>query len=148
VLLRTLANAATACAVGLCVLGAHGLIGQGASPVPAGNDQPPAALHQPAGNVGASIPYAALGPVDGLPTALARGRTYTVNIPVWVASNGTSGVAYVQIGSTTCRHNVRPGATVRLTCAFTVRKAGSISVSVVVGLVDGASASQTYHHSA
>jgi hypothetical protein len=95
-----------------------------------------------------SIPYAALGPIDGLPTALALGRTYTVNIPVWVASNGTTGVAHVQIGDSSCRHAVRPDTTLRLTCAFTARKAGPISVSVVVRLVDGASASQTYHHTA
>lgn len=100
------------------------------------------------GNVSASIPYAALGPVDGLPIALVRGRTYTVNIPVWVASNATTGVASVQIGDSSCWHNVRPGTTVRLTCAFTVRKAGPITVSAVVHLANGAAASQTYHHTA
>jgi hypothetical protein len=116
--------------------------------MPAGDHQPPTAPHQLAGSVGASIPYAALGPIDGLPTALVRGRTYTANIPVWVASNGASGVASVQIGGTSCRHDVRPATTLHLTCAFTVRNAGPISVSAVVRLVDGVSVSRTYHHSA
>lgn len=147
-LLRTLANAAAACGVGLCVLGAQGPTGQAPSPIPAGSGHKPPATHQPTGNIGASIPYAALGPIDGLPTALVRGRTYTVNIPVWVASNGADGVASVQIGDSSCRHTVRPGTTLRLTCTFTVREAGPITVSAVVRLVDGAAASQTYHHTA
>ena len=149
-LLRTLANTAVACAVGLCAFGAQSPVGQpGPTHVPTGDHKPPHRPHQPsAGDIELSIPYAALGPDDGLPTTLARGRTYTVNVPVWVASNGVTGVASVQIGDSVCRHNVRPGTTLHLTCAFTVRKAGPISVSVVVRLVDGASASQTYHHAA
>ena len=147
--LRTFANAAAACAVGLCVLGAQGPTRQ----APSLNQtvaarQPAATSRQPAGNVGASIPYAALGPVDGLPTTLVSGHTYTVNIPVWVASNGSTGVAVVQIGDSSCRRTVKPGTTSRLTCVFTVRKAGPISVSAVVRLVDGASAAQTYRHTA
>jgi len=100
------------------------------------------------GDVSASIPYAALSPVDGLPTALVRGRSYIVNIPVWVASNGATGVASVYFGDASCRRDVRPGTTVRLTCAFTVRKAGPMSITAAVRLADGASASQTYHHTA
>ena len=149
-LFRTLANGAAACAVGVCVLGAQSPPGHvGPSPTAAGSHKPTASPHQPPpGNVELSIPYTALGPVDGLPTKLVRGRTYTVNIPVWVASNGTTGVASVQIGDSSCRHNLQPGTTVRLTCAFTVRKVGPITVSAVVHLVDGAAASQTYHHTA
>jgi hypothetical protein len=150
VLFRTLANGAAACAVGLCVLGAPSPGGHGGpSPVAAGSHKPPTPSHQPPRvDIELSIPYVALGPVDGLPTALVRGRTYTVNIPVWVASNATTGVASVQIGDSSCRHNVRPGTTVRLTCAFTVRKAGPITLSAVVHLVNGAAAPQTYYHTA
>ena len=151
-LLRTLTNAGVACAIGLCAIGAQNPSAEGGTsqlPRATGDHQPPLAPSRPlAGDIGAGIPYAALGPNDGLPATLARGRAYTVNVPVWVASNGTAGVASVQIGDATCRHNVRPGTTLHLACAFTVRKAGPISVSAVVCLADGVAASQTYHHTA